>query len=383
MNNSINMADYQRVKNNLAAIRDFKGGDVSAARRYTGWGGLREAIYTKSVFVTLKKELGLSDEEILNIKRTLRSAYFTPSFMVKGLWQLVEVFSDAPINCILEPSVGTGAFLRSMPKSLADTALIDAVELDPLTARMCQAGFPRANVLAQGFETFSGREGGYDLVIGNPPFGKQKLVDSKHEDLGEFCIHHYFVAKSFRLLKVGGLLAMVLPSFFLDNKTKHVRDIVAREGGKLMAAFRLPSDCFDDAKVTVDLVVIKKFDSPQDNSSWGKSVRWSLGDKADFMNPYFANHPECVLGKLAIVPMYNRFGIECQRTREPQILLDEAIAKLTPPARLDSLFSLDAEIENLQKSLKKMQMKLQHLEGLKAQFLAVRSSIKAAVGGFG
>ena len=76
------MADYQRVKNNLAAIRDFRKGDIAAAKRYTGWGGLREAIYTKSVFVTLKHELGLNDDEINSIKKNLRSAYFTPDFII-------------------------------------------------------------------------------------------------------------------------------------------------------------------------------------------------------------------------------------------------------------------------------------------------------------
>ena len=61
-----------------------------------------------------------------------------------------------------------------------------------------------------------------------------------------------------RLLKPGGLLAMVLPSYFLDNQSKHVRKIIADEGGNLLAAYRLPDDMFDDAKVTVDVVFLVK-----------------------------------------------------------------------------------------------------------------------------
>lgn len=50
-----------------------------------------------------------------------------------------------------------------------------------------------------------------------------------------------------RLLKKGGILAMVLPAYFLDNESKHVRDISDAEGGELMAAYRLPDDLFSDA----------------------------------------------------------------------------------------------------------------------------------------
>ena len=78
----------------------------------------------------------------------------------------------------------------------------------------------------------------------------------------DYCIHHYFVAKSLRMLKVGGYLAMILPSYFLDNSKAHTRDIVAADGGQLVASWRFPSDMFDNAKVTIDCVIIQRTAKP-------------------------------------------------------------------------------------------------------------------------
>jgi type I restriction-modification system DNA methylase subunit len=60
------------------------------------------------------------------------------------------------------------------------------------------------------------------------------------------------------LLKPEGVLAMVLPSYFMDNTQDHVRNIIHQEGGSLVAAYRLPEDLFRDAKVTIDIVFLKK-----------------------------------------------------------------------------------------------------------------------------
>ena len=47
-----------------------------------------------------------------------------------------------------------------------------------------------------------------------------------------------------RMLNPNGILAMVLPSYFMDNVREHARDIIAQDGGRLIAAFRLPDDLF-------------------------------------------------------------------------------------------------------------------------------------------
>ena len=66
-------------------------------------------------------------------------------------------------------------------------------------------------------------------------------------DISGYNIHHYFVAKAFRMLNVGGYLAMILPCYWLDNAKSHTRNIVAENGGRLVASWRFPSDMFENA----------------------------------------------------------------------------------------------------------------------------------------
>ncbi len=73
-----------------------------------------------------------------------------------------------------------------------------------------------------GFEKVSFQENFFDLVVGNPPYSNQ-VIYSKDEELNNLVIHHFFVAKSIRLLKENGILAFVLPTYCLDNVKNHSR----------------------------------------------------------------------------------------------------------------------------------------------------------------
>ena len=44
----------------------------------------------------------------------------------------------------------------------------------------------------------------------------------------------------------------------MDNIRDHVRDVIDQEGGSLLAAYRLPEDLFDNAKVTTDIYFYSK-----------------------------------------------------------------------------------------------------------------------------
>lgn len=99
--------------------------------------------------------------------------------------------------------------------------------------------YPNVTIVNAGFEQYN-TTNQFDLILGNPPYGRETIIDYFHQDLKGLAIHHYFVAKSMRLLKPRGLLTMVLPSYFLDNVKYHARDIIVHEGGHLLSAFRLP-----------------------------------------------------------------------------------------------------------------------------------------------
>jgi predicted RNA methylase len=213
-----------RYSDNLEILRGLKNGNVNAdvLRNYSGWGGLREAVYTPEIYRQMKRVL--SDEEILSIKKTLSSAYYTPreiiSFMGKALVKM-----GYKGGRVLEPAAGTGSFLDEV--KMLEPKEIVAVEMDTVSCRILQKLHPDVTAVNAPFQNTD--LGEFDLIIGNPPFGRDLVEDANNPDLANLAIHHYFAAKCMRMLKPGGIMAMVLPLYFMDNRRDHARDIIAKE----------------------------------------------------------------------------------------------------------------------------------------------------------
>ena len=82
-------AKNERVEKNLKVLKLLSNNYPSISEEqkrvilneYNGWGGLREAIFTPSVYRQLK--CYLTDDEINSIKQTTKSAYYTPELLVK------------------------------------------------------------------------------------------------------------------------------------------------------------------------------------------------------------------------------------------------------------------------------------------------------------
>ena len=80
----------ERIRKNievLAALANYDNKvDISQEllNQYSGFGGLREAIFTPTIYKELKRYL--TDDEINSIKNTVASAYYTPELLVKFMW---------------------------------------------------------------------------------------------------------------------------------------------------------------------------------------------------------------------------------------------------------------------------------------------------------
>lgn len=313
-----------RYTKNLEVFKNMKSGNFNPVllREYSGWGGLREAIYTPAIYRELKSYL--TDIEILSIKKTMRNAYYTPKAIVDFIygWLQKHGFSGGEI---LEPAIGNGVFIEHMPMAIRQNSNITAIELDLVTGKIVQVLYPDVTLHVCGFEEFN-KSQKYDLIIGNPPYGANTVNDTLHSDICKQCIHHYFAAKCMRLLKSGGILAMVLPSYFLDNIRDHVRDVINDEDGGLIAAYRLPDDLFANAKVTVDIVFLAKGHT---GNSWTNVQMVTIDNRRMPFNEYFFSHKENIFGKLAVVDMYDRKGLTCIRgKRSPYERMTQALAVL-------------------------------------------------------
>jgi type I restriction-modification system DNA methylase subunit len=312
-NNKISNVANERVEKNLKALKLLQENNLNIKdnekrtilNEYTGWGGLRAAIYNPSVYRKLK--CYLSDDEISLIKKTTRSAYYTPELLVKFIWSVLDILGTRNLR-ILEPAAGIGVFINNMPKHIFDNATIEAVEMDIITSRILLNQIPQIKLTATCFENIYFGEKKYDLIVSNPPYGSQIVEDIYYKDLSRLAVHHFFVAKCARILEDNGIIAMVLPLFFLDNIQDHARDIIGNSGVNMLTAYRLPDNIFANAKISVDIVFLRK---AKTDIPWTRSKNFEIGNQRKPMNEYFINNPDNILGTLEVVPMYNRTGITC------------------------------------------------------------------------
>ncbi len=328
----------ERVKRNLAVLellkakganKDDNVANLDLLKKYTGWGGLREAIFTPNIYKELKNHL--TDSEINSFKQTIGSAYYTPELLIKFMWSsLISMgFSglrqDGNRRNILEPSAGIGGFFNHMPAEIAKNSYIDAVELDNISCQLLSKIHPNITIINSSFESFYCNDQRYDLIIGNPPYGSNRAKDIFNPELSDLRIHHWFVAKSAKMLRKNGIIAMILPQFFLDNVKDHVRNIVNEAGVNLILAYRLPDDLFANAKVTVDIVFLQKAAKQFD---WQNTRQKKIGEDSKAINEYYFNNPQHILGKLAIIPMYDRLGITCKSDGDLRKKLGEVYLKI-------------------------------------------------------
>src|ERR1044072_7039359 len=101
------MLNIERTTQNLSIPASFKKNMAAPEllKQYTGWGGMRQAIYKPEVYKDLKTSL--TYEEIASLKQTLSSAYYTPDEIVRFIYHFLELkgFKGGEI---LEPSIGHG-----------------------------------------------------------------------------------------------------------------------------------------------------------------------------------------------------------------------------------------------------------------------------------
>ncbi len=359
-----------RYQQNLSVLKQLKNGKVSAEilRQYSGWGGLREAIYTPAVYQELKTLVG--EAAIKSLKKTLRNAYYTPDTLVQFIFAALRQWGIQG-GRVLEPAAGIGAFIEPLA-SLAPHEVV-AIEIDQISCQLLQTLYPNLRVQQQGFETF--QDGGFDLILGNPPYGSEVLVDPLHPDLNHLRIHHYFVAKAMRLLNPNGILAMVLPSYFLDNETQHAREIIAKEGGNLLAAYRLPDDLFADAKVMVDVIFLYKGETGE---GWQKTQAITIDGQSKPINEYFLRHPANILGKLALAPMYHRQGLTCKSegNLEKALLAQLTTLPALPQASRKTEANEGAALNILETAIAQTQASITTLQHKLSQMLATKDEIK-------
>ena len=196
--------------------------------------------------------------------RAKQGAYYTPPALCEGLLDMAtEAGVDWRSARVLDPACGGGAFLspvaRRMAQSLRDydpdivvksiQHRLQGFELDPFAAWMSQvfldvtlselcqeAGTRRGSVVrvCDSLEqTVHGK--GFHLVVGNPPYGRVRLLPHLREKyqrslFGHANLYGLFTDLALRFARPGGVIAYVTPTSFLAGEYfKALRSLLGRD----------------------------------------------------------------------------------------------------------------------------------------------------------
>ena len=344
--------DKTKYANNVAAIRVLKdleetgravtAADQAALSKYVGWGGIPAAFertdgtankgWEKQV-AELKSLL--TPEEYAAAAASTRNAHYTSPEIVNGMWKALGRLGFTG-GRVIEPSVGVGNFFGLMPQDARGSSALHGVELDRITSGIATALYPDAKIARMGYQEYAIPDGYFDVAVGNPPFGSEKLYDGNRKDLSGFSIHNYFFARSVDALRPGGVLAMVVTNRFLDGNSDKARQYIA-ERADLVAAIRLPNSAFAKnagTEVTTDIIILQRRAPGQKPSgtSWMNSVDFTDKNGATVpLNEYFMANPDNMLGEFGAFGTMYRAGDSALVAREGQNtlqLLDAAINRL-------------------------------------------------------
>ena len=293
---------------------------LEALAKYKGWGGLSSAFLSWQI---KDLEAVMTEEEIKAARATVEDAYYTPTYVIDGIYKALSRLGFEGGN-ILEPSMGIGNFFSKMPKKLMGTSKLFGVEIDGVSGRIASFLHPDAEITIDGFQNVAYKDGAFDLVVGNVPFG-----DVKYNYKGKkYPIHDFFFRKSLDKVADGGLMVFITSTGTLDKADYSLRAELASQAD-LVAAYRLPASVFNrsaGASVATDIIIMQK---RAGGSSNGVSFK-NLGNIDGIaVNEYFATHPENILGELTL--RTNQFGKPVSTVRatgDVSTMFAKAIQKL-------------------------------------------------------
>ena len=275
-----------------------------------------QADYSKEELVLLSNYSGAGGKETAGAEgKGLLSEYYTDPKIVEKLWDITLQYV-APTE-IFEPSVGTGNILEQAPEE----ANIAGTEYEKVSGTIAQILLPDADISigngevrgnAGDFQTifFDEKTGKkktiskkYNLVIGNPPFGKRAgFLKGRGEEENINRWEEYFIKRGLDMVEEGGVVSYIVNSSFLQKGLSKGKGKISTVG-KLIDAYRLPEGAFADTTTGTDIVVFKK---PTKEELASDSITGGLPDMIN--DSFFTKNPDKILGE--VKTRKNRFGQE-------------------------------------------------------------------------
>ncbi len=216
-------------------------------RKYYGWGGLSQVFDERyKNHENTRKEIKelIGEQDYAKARRSTLNAFYTPQIIIDAMYKAVINMELPADSRVLEPSCGTGNFITRIPSRYRN-AEITGVEIDATTAKIASYlanDNKNVKILNMGYEKTHFENESFDLVIGNVPFGENKMIDAEYNK--DLLIHDAFFRKSLDKVKKGGIVAFITTSGTLDKKNSKIREMLA-EKADLVGAIRLPNNAFN------------------------------------------------------------------------------------------------------------------------------------------
>lgn len=257
-------SDYQKNKE-IEQLIDQKGDDPNNylfsekqfLREYSGYGGIDVEEF----------------DSVEEAKKAL-TEFYTPDAIIRKMWALAYKFGFKDGQSVLEPSVGTGEFLKYVPTQ----SMATGYEINKYSYTICKILYPQFNFYLQPFENIFIKNRDtvknklsdiqkFDLVIGNPPYGD---VSGLGMGMGEKQYTNaknwieYFILRGLDLTLPNGLLIYIIGTEvanggtpFLQQGNSKIKQMIA-DKADLVDAYRLPNGVFDRTDVLSDILVFKR-----------------------------------------------------------------------------------------------------------------------------
>lgn len=300
-----------RFEDNIKAIellKELESEDRNATKeeqdilsRYVGWGGIADAFdERKNNWKTERERLKLllNEEEYKAAAHSTLSSFYTPNMAIDGIYKTLKKFGFEKGN-ILEPSCAIGNFFGRLPSAF-DKSKLYGVELDSISGRIAKKLYPNAKIEITGYENSKVADELFDVAVGNVPFENNTVYDKRYKD--KFLIHDYFFQKTLDKVRDGGIIAFITTDGTLDKKDTRVREYIAKRA-EFLGAIRLPNNTFTNnanAKVTSDIIFLKKRDELKQDISDEKWIYTSEYQDGMTINNYYIDNPNMMLGKMEL-----------------------------------------------------------------------------------
>jgi len=234
---------FKEIASNIKKVLQYKNYSINEINKMIEDNNLLDKSKLTSFLSENPKKINLNTlyhiAEFSNLRRNETKAYFTRNDIVFNVISKLPEFKGTKNIRILEPSVGIGNFLPQLFKKYEhiETVVLDVVDIDNTSLDILQLLLKKnkipknftINFIHNDFLVWENTYQ-YDLVVGNPPFGKvtkNKILLTKYKNTSTNQktnnLFAFFIEKSCKIAKN---VSLIVPKSLINSpefdETRHI-----------------------------------------------------------------------------------------------------------------------------------------------------------------